>query len=133
MYSSEKDIVLRARSHRRGALASLQLARELGKLLLEVRRLRGKRFRRLLQIGGVKLAQIPRHTLIDLRKAALHLRAGNFARVKFLSRLFTALNLLPSIATLAFVRRPICRQSATNWTQTLRIAGPLSLRKSAIV
>jgi hypothetical protein len=37
--------------------------------------------------------------------------------------LFTALNLLPSIATLAFVSRPICRQSATNWTQTLRSAG----------
>ena len=41
-----------------------------------MRHLRGKRFRRLLQIGAVKLAQIPRHTLIDLRKAALHLRAG---------------------------------------------------------
>src|SRR5215475_10945923 len=36
-------------------------------------RLRGKRFRWLLQIGGVELAQISRHTLIDLRKSALHL------------------------------------------------------------
>src|SRR5215831_12744310 len=39
-------------------------------------RLRGKRFRWLLQIGGVELAQISRHALIDLRKSALHLCAG---------------------------------------------------------
>ena len=31
------------------------------------------------------------------------------------------------------VRRPISRQTATNCAHTLRIAGPLSLRKSAIV
>src|ERR1700716_1207978 len=60
-------------------------------------------------------------------------RRSIFARVKFLSRLLTALNLLPSMATLAFVRRPISRQTATNCAHTLRIAGPLSLRKSAIV
>src|SRR5215467_8000192 len=39
-------------------------------------RLRGKRFRWFLQIGGVELAQISRHALIDLRKSPLHLRAG---------------------------------------------------------
>ena len=33
--------------------------------------------------------------------------------MKFLSRLFTALNLLPSIATLAFVSSPISRHSST--------------------
>jgi hypothetical protein len=49
--------------------------------------------------------------------------------VKFLSRLLTALNLLPSMATLAFVSRPISRQSATNCAHTLRIAGPLSVDK----
>ena len=48
------------------------------------------------------------------------------------SRLFTALNLLPSMATLALVRSPSLRHSSTNWAQTLRMAGPLSLRKSAI-
>src|SRR5271170_620704 len=42
------------------------------------------------------------------------MRRSILARVKFLSRLFTALNLLPSIATLACVSRPIMRQSATN-------------------
>ena len=36
-----------------------------------------------------------------------------FALVKFLLRLFTALNLLPSIATLAFDSKPICRHSST--------------------
>jgi len=40
---------------------------------------------------------------------------------------------LPSIATLALVSRPICRHSSINRTQTYLIAGPLSLRKSAIV
>ena len=61
------------------------------------------------------------------------MRRSIFARVKFLSRLFTALNLLPSIATLGCVSRPIVRHSATKRAQTLRMAVPLSLRKSAIV
>src|SRR5262249_2777765 len=60
-------------------------------------------------------------------------RRSTFALVKFLSRLFTALNLLPSIATLAFESRPIRRHSSTNRAQTFLIAPPLSLRKSAIV
>ena len=47
------------------------------------------------------------------------MRRSILARVKFLSRLFTALNLLPSIATLACVSRPIMRHSATNRAQTL--------------
>lgn len=45
----------------------------------------------------------------------------------------TALNLLPSIATTASVNSFIRRHSATNWLQTRRMAGQLSLRKSAIV
>src|ERR1700716_4302342 len=60
-------------------------------------------------------------------------RRSTLARVKFRSRLFTALNLLPSMATLAVASRPISRQSSTKRAHTLRIAGPLSLRKSAIV
>src|SRR5439155_17035158 len=40
-----------------------------------MRRLRGERFRWLLQVGGVELAQIPRHALLDLSEAALHLGA----------------------------------------------------------
>src|ERR1700685_2096311 len=57
-------------------------------------------------------------------------RRSTFARVKFLSRLFTALNLLPSMATLDVARRPISRQSSTKRAQTLRSASPLFLRKS---
>ena len=57
-------------------------------------------------------------------------RRSIFARVKFLSRVLTALNLLPSMATLGVVNSPSSRQSATNRAHTLRIAGPLSLRKS---
>ena len=56
-----------------------------------------------------------------------------FALVKFLSRLLTALNLLPSIATSAWLNRLSCRHSTMNWRQTCRIARPLSLRKLAIV
>ena len=41
-----------------------------------------------------------------------------------LSRLFTALNLLPSMATLAVARRPISRQSSTKRAHTLRNARP---------
>jgi hypothetical protein len=40
--------------------------------------------------------------------------------LKFLSRSFTALNLLPSIATLVVARRPISRQSSTKRAHTLR-------------
>jgi hypothetical protein len=54
-------------------------------------------------------------------------------RVKFLSRLFTALNLLPPIAMLAFVSSSMSRHSSTNCERTSLMAGPLSLRKSAMV
>lgn len=46
-------------------------------------------------------------------------RRSTFARVKFLSRLLTALNLLPSMAILPVVRRPISRQSSTKRAQYL--------------
>src|SRR5262245_63334960 len=40
-----------------------------------MRALRGERFRWLLPVGSVELAQIPRHALFDLSEAAIHLRA----------------------------------------------------------
>src|SRR2546423_8278781 len=55
------------------------------------------------------------------------------AWVKFRSRVLTALNLLPSIATLASLNSSRRRHSTTNSRQTLRMASPLSFRKSAIV
>ncbi|TPW00408.1 MAG: hypothetical protein USCAAHI_00147 [Beijerinckiaceae bacterium] len=55
------------------------------------------------------------------------------ALVKFLSRAFTALNLLPSMAATAWANRPSCRHRAMNWRQAPRIAGPLSFLKSAMV
>src|ERR1022692_112725 len=55
------------------------------------------------------------------------------ACVKFRSRALTALNLLPSIATLVSLNSSRRRHSTTNSRQTLRMASPLSLRKSAIV
>src|SRR3954447_23980051 len=111
--------------HRREAL---HLAFELGELLLEVCRLGRKRLRRLLQIGRVELAQY-RATL----SSSCARRRSTFARVKLRSRLLTALNLLPSVATLALASSPMSRHSTTNWGQPWRIAAPLSLRKSAIV
>src|SRR5664279_1858201 len=59
-------------------------------------------------------------------------RACILAWVKFRSRALTALNLLPSIATLASLNSSRRRHGTTNSRQTLRIASPLSLRKSAI-
>src|ERR1700730_1836132 len=55
------------------------------------------------------------------------------AWVKFLSRAFTALNLLPSMAATAWANRPSCRHRAMNWRQVPRIAGPFSFLKSAMV
>src|SRR5262249_57508766 len=51
------------------------LARELGEVVLQVRRLDGKRRRRLLQVSRIELAQVSRHALLDLSNPALHLRA----------------------------------------------------------
>src|SRR3954467_7186187 len=51
------------------------------------------------------------------------------AWVKFRSRVLTALNLLPWIATLASLNSSRRRHSTTNSRQTLRMASPLSLRK----
>ena len=61
------------------------------------------------------------------------MRRCSLARVKFLSRLLTALNLLPSMATMASVNSSSLRHRTTNYRQTLRISLPLSLRKLAIV
>ena len=55
------------------------------------------------------------------------------ASVKFFSRALTALNFDPSMATLAALSSPSLRHSMTNSRQTLTMALPLSLRKSAIV
>src|SRR5450631_3291173 len=57
--------------------------------------------------------------------------AWSLRSVKFLSRLLTALNLLPSIATMPSLNIFSRRHSRTNSLQTLRIASPLSRRKSA--
>src|SRR5208337_494053 len=60
-------------------------------------------------------------------------RLAALACVKFRSRELTALNLLPSMATVVAVSRPARPQTTMNSRQTLRMAGPLSLRKSAMV
>src|SRR5512135_259204 len=61
------------------------------------------------------------------------IRACSLCAVKFLSRLLTALNLLPSMATTPSVNNPTWRLSSTNSRQTRRIASPSSFRKSAMV
>ena len=60
-------------------------------------------------------------------------RRRSFSRVKLLALALTALNLLPSIATMLASKRSMSRHSEMSCRLTLRIAGPLSLRKSAIV
>ena len=51
------------------------------------------------------------------------IRFFSLARVKFLSRAFTALNLLPSIAANASVNSSSRRHSSTNRRQVARIGG----------
>src|SRR3979409_1151986 len=106
---------------------------ELRELFLKPRLSQQHRFRRLfscgsLAVGGVELAHV-RATLSSI----CFWRRWILPCVKLLSRLFTALNLLPSMATLAFPSRPILRHNSTNCAQTFLMAGPLSLRKSAMV
>src|SRR6202012_4349398 len=108
-------------------MQALHLLLQFRDLLFEPNLFALARLGRLLPIRAVKLLQITRDALLDLRQAPLHLR------VKFRSRLFTALNLLPSIATLASGNRSKRRHSMMNLAHTLRMAPPFSLRKSAIV
>jgi hypothetical protein len=61
------------------------------------------------------------------------MRRPSEPREKDRSRELTALNRLPSIETIAWAKRFRPGHSATNCRQAERIAGPLSLRKSAIV
>src|ERR1700687_3828843 len=88
----------------------------------------GLRYHFSLAIGAVELREIAGDALVNLRQPPLHL-----GWVKFRSRVLTALNLLPSIATLASLNSSRRRHSTTNSRQTSRMASPLSLRKSAIV
>ena len=80
--------------------------------------------------AGAEVSQADRQEPTEAVRQVLG-KPRHFRRVKFLSRLFTALNLLPSMATLAAARRPISRQSSTKRAHTLPSASPLSLRKSA--
>ena len=61
------------------------------------------------------------------------IRFFSLALVKFLSLVFTALNLLPSIAATAWLNRSSRRHRSMNLRQAARIAGPLSFLKSAMV
>src|ERR1700730_9483076 len=60
------------------------------------------------------------------------IRFFSLALVKFLSRAFTALNLLPSIAATAWLNRSSRRHRSMNLRQVARIAGPLSFLKAAL-
>lgn len=53
----------------------LHLAFELGQLLLQMRRLRRQRLRRLLSIGRVELGEIPRDAIVQLCTSPLHFPA----------------------------------------------------------
>ncbi|CKR07622.1 Uncharacterised protein [Mycobacterium tuberculosis] len=61
------------------------------------------------------------------------LRASILPGEKLRSRLLTALNLLPSMATTACEKSFICRHSTMKLRHALRMPLPLSRRKSAMV
>src|SRR6266850_7536417 len=88
----------------------------------------GLRYRFPLAIGAVELREIAGYALVNLRQTALHLGLGEVP-----IPCVDGLDLLPSIATLASLNSSRRRHSTTNSRQTLRIASPLSFRKSAIV
>ncbi len=56
--------------------------------------------------------------------ATCSIRFFSLVAVKFLSRVLTALNLLPSTAASAWVKSPIWRHSATKCAHDAWIAGP---------
>jgi hypothetical protein len=76
-------------------------------------------FVRFLPIGRIELRKIARYALLHCAR-----RRSTFPRVKLLLRVLTALNLLPSIATLAVASRPTWRHRSTNCMQTCLIADP---------
>src|ERR1700724_3290637 len=65
----------RHRTRIRISQRNLLIARQLGQFLLEMCRLGGQRFRWLLPVGGVELAQVARYALLNLCEPTLHLRA----------------------------------------------------------
>ena len=88
-----------------------------------------ERLGRLLPVGRVELAADSARRSPRAAPAV----APSCARVKFLSRLFTALNLLPSIATLAFREQTHLAAQRDEAGAHLADGSPLSLRKSAMV
>jgi hypothetical protein len=64
--------------------------------------------------------------------ATCSIRFFSLVGVKVLSRVFTALNLLPSTAATAWVKSPISRHSTMKWAQAAWIAAPLSTVKVAL-
>ena len=79
-------------------------------------------------VGGVRAPQVALDAFLDLLLALLDLGG-----VKLRSRLLTALNLLPSMATAACENSLSSRHSTTKRLHTLRMPAPLSRRKSAMV
>ena len=77
------------------AAESLHLLLDAGDLLLQVRRLGLGQHSRSGRGRPVELRQVARDAVLELLHPRLQLALG----VKFLSRLLTALNLLPSMAT----------------------------------
>src|ERR1700730_4295115 len=96
-------------------------------LLLEPRRLEHEHVRRFLPIRRNELGEIPRHTLLDLRAPAIDLPSCKIT-----------ISIIDRFELAAVDRDARLRQQTHLATEidelahTLRIAGPLSLRKSPI-
>lgn len=68
-------------------------------------------------ISRIELGQLTVDAFLDFFHASLQ-----FGAVKFRAWLFTALNLMPSMATNFSLDNPNCWQSTTNWQQAQRMA-----------
>jgi len=123
----ERYLLIWSSQHLRLAtFKTVHLPLQIIELLPQTARLGSQRLRWLPSVGGVELLQVcaTLSSICTMRRSIL-------ARVMFLSRLFTAFNLLPSIATLGSSNRPWRDRARQNPAQTWRMARPLSLRKSA--
>src|SRR6266481_7721314 len=125
---SERDLAVGRGQHL--LLVGCELAHflfQLVELLLEPCRLEQEHVGRLLPIRRIELGEIPRHTLLELGAPTIDLPSCKIA--------ISIIDCFERAAVdrdLAFASRPIWRQRLTKLAHTLRIAGPLSLRKSAI-
>ena len=89
----------------------------------------GLELRQLRPVSFIEGHQVAMNVFLDLLPALVDLAGGEI----LVARVFSALSLLPSMATNTWMKSFKSRDTTTNRRYTLRISVPLSRLKSAIV